>query len=873
MCKIKTMLVAVVLATGGCAFANPIVYWHSGEVKKGEHVVVAGGNWNKSAIVDVGGTRVTPEKVTEDAIFFKYPSTGVEYCKIICDKKESNVFAVNAPEIWFASGDEFEYSTPGGVLRIFGRHLAGEKISLGPYTLEATSDPNRIEAKIPSNIAHGDYQLKVGGTLFPKKWTIAPPRKIWKNRKFNIADYGAVPNHGDDCTLALKSAIDAASKNGGGIVYVPCGRFQVTGTIDIPPHVLLRGESMEKSCIYWKDTLTPPFAFIRGTHSFGIHELMIHTGKFRNGIVVTNSVCPSGDAPNFGTANVCPSHDISLKRVHMRFIVDQHQGARSVAERSLGELIHGRAITAYGVERFTMEDCSIYALKQDYVFTWGYGSKHVIRGKGVRIARCLFDQCTWGTFSGRRLEIENCTFRGSNVGISPDTKGLYYGHNRNEGRWENDREALTHDQICNAFNEQVKAKVDGVEAELFAYGMSVEEAVKKGKMKYLGKKEDWVGRELIISNGKGVGQKRRVVAMSDRGRLTLNRPFDIAPDETSRFTLGALRDYIIYADNSIEDAAVALQLYGATYRGVLARNTSTRAGGFLATGGFYSTTPVWFVDMNDNLIDSGMSYWYPSTTSVIPHCSRIGTDSLYTTSSLRTALTRWMSIKRNKIESNGMIDVLSMDTLVEGNTIEDSEYGVISKGASDRQVVTNNKFKRVKCEYADFSKGVPERKKTEAKNVPQKKNFDVWVRDYSYAFSDSYGNPPLTRDWCKTKLPYGKIVSNGWPHIKAEELEEWNKSQSIVLETFLKVKSPVTLSFSRWDEGAELYLDKTLIISGDGRSNSRTIPRTLKPGVYRLRLFRSKEAAHRPSPVPKFLSIQIYNYNVPEDAYTISATR
>jgi hypothetical protein len=116
-------------------------------------------------------------------------------------------------------------------------------------------------------------------------------------------------------------------------------------------------------------------------------------------------------------------------------------------------------------------------------------------------------------------------------------------------------------------------------------------------------------------------------------------------------------------------------------------------------------------------------------------------------------------------------------------------------------------------------------------------------------------------------------VSNGWPHIKAEELEEWNKSQSIVLETFLKVKSPVTLSFSRWDEGAELYLDKTLIISGDGRSNSRTIPRTLKPGVYRLRLFRSKEAAYRPSPVPKFLSVQIYNYNVPEDAYTISATR
>lgn len=875
--RIMTAAAVAVLVVVGEAV--PTVLWHSGDVKKGEHVLVAGCDWGQSPVVDVGGRRVKPDLVTPGGVFFSYPLDGAATCQIVgSDGTPSAPFVVNEPEIWFVKGDEHDFSTPGGDLRIYGRNLVpGVEVSLGGRRIEAKSDGYSIEAKIPAGFPLGNHDLMVAGKAFPIGWTVAAPRRIWKSDIFNITKYGAEANHGRECGPAVRAALKAAAANGGGTVYVPCGRFQVSGTLDIPPHVLLRGESMEKSCLYWRDTLTPPHAFIRGAHSFGIHELMVHSGKFKNGIVVTNSVCPDGNAPNFGATMAYPSHDISLRRVHMRFIVDQHQGARSVAERALGEGIHGRALTAYGVERFAMEDCSIYALKQDFVYTWGFGSKHVIRGRGVRIANCIFDQCTWGTFSGRNVEIVGCTFRGSNVGISPDTKGLYYGHNRNETRWENDREALTHDQICNAFNEQVKAKVNGTEVELIAYGTDVESAVKSGKMKFMGKAGDWVGRELIVSSGRGVSQKRRIVKMHDRGRMTINRPFAIPTDATSRFTIGALRDRLIYVDNSMEDASVAIQLYGSTWRGVVARNKSTRAGGFLATGGFYSTTPVWFVDMNDNLIDAGMSYWYPSTKSVIPHCSRIGTDMWYATDARRTDLTRWLSIKRNRVLSNGMIDVLSMDTLVEGNYVADSEFGVVSKGAPARQLVCGNVFERVGTKYADFSKGVPERVASKPAAESQKTRYkpsEICVQDVSYVFMDTYGNPPLGRDWATTRVPADRFAKKGPPYIQMDGFKSnWAKANSVVLETFLNVKDAVTLSFSRFDEGSELYLDGTLIQSGDARSNSRTIPRTIQPGVHRLRLFRSKFAPMSEKKTPEVLGIKVYNYGAPEDSYVISHMR
>jgi len=68
-------------------------------------------------------------------------------------------------------------------------------------------------------------------------------RKPAKSELFNVQDYGAVGDRKADDTQALKKAIDAASANGGGIVFVPDGEYRITEELDLGKGVELRGNS------------------------------------------------------------------------------------------------------------------------------------------------------------------------------------------------------------------------------------------------------------------------------------------------------------------------------------------------------------------------------------------------------------------------------------------------------------------------------------------------------------------------------------------------------------------------------------------------------------------------------------------------------
>jgi autotransporter-associated beta strand protein len=53
--------------------------------------------------------------------------------------------------------------------------------------------------------------------------------------------YGATGNGVTDDTLAIASALAAAEANGGGIVYLPAGKYHLTNTLNVPSGVELRG--------------------------------------------------------------------------------------------------------------------------------------------------------------------------------------------------------------------------------------------------------------------------------------------------------------------------------------------------------------------------------------------------------------------------------------------------------------------------------------------------------------------------------------------------------------------------------------------------------------------------------------------------------
>lgn len=59
--------------------------------------------------------------------------------------------------------------------------------------------------------------------------------------EFNVRAFGAKGDGLSDDTHAFQTALDAMAQAGGGIVHVPAGRYQITGTLTIPRAVTLSG--------------------------------------------------------------------------------------------------------------------------------------------------------------------------------------------------------------------------------------------------------------------------------------------------------------------------------------------------------------------------------------------------------------------------------------------------------------------------------------------------------------------------------------------------------------------------------------------------------------------------------------------------------
>ncbi|MEQ4481912.1 glycoside hydrolase family 55 protein [Cohnella silvisoli] len=59
---------------------------------------------------------------------------------------------------------------------------------------------------------------------------------------YNAKDFGAKGDGASDDTQAVQDALDAAGNAGGGVVFVPSGRYKISGNLIIPTGVTLRGD-------------------------------------------------------------------------------------------------------------------------------------------------------------------------------------------------------------------------------------------------------------------------------------------------------------------------------------------------------------------------------------------------------------------------------------------------------------------------------------------------------------------------------------------------------------------------------------------------------------------------------------------------------
>ncbi len=106
-------------------------------------------------------------------------------------------------------------------------------------------------------------------------------------------DYGAKPDGKTPATRSLQRAIDEAAAAGGGVVYVPAGRF-LTGRLDLKSHVTLH---LEAGCTLLGSTNLDDYRGAPG--SADASEKRLIYAKDAEDVAITGPGCIDGRGPSF----------------------------------------------------------------------------------------------------------------------------------------------------------------------------------------------------------------------------------------------------------------------------------------------------------------------------------------------------------------------------------------------------------------------------------------------------------------------------------------------------------------------------------------------------------------------------------------------
>lgn len=662
--------------------ATPATWWASYPVKPGEHVLVSGGGWGAKPKVEIGGETVVPDMVSETGLVFKYPESvkdTIPNCRVVAENGEkSAAFTLNAPTVWFMQGDDLDRSTPGGEIRLFGRSLQVGNAALvsadgKEYPLEITfRDDWSLDTKVPEGVPYGTYAVRANG-IPVGTWTIAAKRDFSGGRVFDVTGFGAKADDGMDDQTAIEAAFKAAEKANGGIVRFPRGRFDVHGTLRVPTNTVLKGLSRDASGIYWPDFYNPPRGLIELATGTGVEDLFLSSGLFAGGFVTARA---PGYVPPLAT-------DISLKRLTVRFVTNFWRDDRMAHDFLRRYNTSGNPIDLRNVERVVIEDVDIFTDKNNV-----YNRQLQLTGTQIRVVRSSFRGTGWAAINIKQGVVEQNEFSGICISVLPSTREMFWSRNRHGDRYSGDRECITHDLRNNAYcGDLLPGTVEGTRVSLNV----------PPETKYVfpgwigapwGKMEQWEGKQMEIISGKGKGQSRDIVKVHARDVYEIDRPYDIAPDETSLFSVGESRWHIIYVDNVIRDSKHAISLYGGAHDSVVARNDAKRAGAIEAVGvsGPKGVAVVWDVQFVGNRLVGNMRSAHKGLRPETVGSNGKVADKYFDNHSLL--------VRGNELDQ-ASVGLGAFDMLAEGNTVRHARVGIVDFGYEKTHFIGDNRFEDV----------------------------------------------------------------------------------------------------------------------------------------------------------------------------------
>ena len=698
MSKTRLHLLVLLLAPFAAlhgAGSSPHIFNLSDPVLPDETVVITGEDLGKDAVLEIsranGGnasntvkwTTVKPLQAGPGSVKAVVPpdwTPGIYACRVRVGRAVSNELLANAPAAWWWIGDGGESATPGGWLRVFGKALnfgkAGSKARLCPSVgkeieLNAEkADGYALQFPLPANLAEGDYKLMVNNGLgkeaaWAEAGTVAVHKAAaWKNEVFNIKDFG--PNPGE----ALLSALKKAESNGGGVVFLPRGRYPVQNHIVIPPHTILRGEAMELTSLYWPDMDKPPSELISGT-DYGIENLSVYCQNHINVI-----------------SDTADSLHLTLKKVRIRancfFLIEdigkefrERHGPNSHTNCGAALMLRGR--------NFEVSDCDIYA--SNYAL-------HIMKAKVGVITRnrLLYGGRGYSMENTERLVFEGNTVAGNNLlAIGNDittfwtnySMHIYYANNHIQQMYGADREMMTLDGGGGAYWGKI-ASASGTKLTLAA-DPTFKDYAPKAQIH-----TNWKGAAVQIMDGTGAGQYRLVTSNTGR-EWEVDQPWIVPPDTSSRISIAPFRGRNLFIGNTLEDGG-PFQIYGAGHDCIVANNRSSRTDGYLIWGlnpHGWGYQPSWNCQFLDNEILEGNSYGH--------RASGFGTVDDDESKAYDGALVRAAIFRRNTLHNNAGFSIAAHteDTLLENNSIQNCELGISIRLPATGTLQRGNIFKDV----------------------------------------------------------------------------------------------------------------------------------------------------------------------------------
>lgn len=599
--KTMRIVLATLLSAWCCGHAAeagaPVVFWGPDSVEPGDTVLLYGGGLGDVRQVKV---RVAPDgqevvvptlQPSEGSLKFILPAT-LPPGQYAAEMAAGRPWVLNRPEVWFLQpvtllpGMRENQAAAGTVVQIIGRNilLPGDRgtaaaVLRGGDGREhplAVTRPERfsLRAQLPADCPPGRYELRVGnGFGGVSGWS--PPLAIeikvpdaWPTQVFDVKALGAKGDGVQDDTAALRAALAAAEKNGGGIVYLPWGTYRVADWLCIPERTILRGEGRDCTIIQWpvddpktdKD-FTP--AAIYGISRYAVEDLTLIARK------VDTLFKELGDGRG-GPAELkgrvaAEIRDVAFRRVNLQHWLLCGHPERvpelwNITVKPDGKVQTGKYANGGGtvleirnVTNFELSGCQLqggmvklrnlrHARETGNEFSNGMGYCWAEMGGGVHHmiseGNDIRASSSWGY---------------GNIGM----EYVYAAHNRSWNFVRGEREAMTLDISAlptptignNIAWFGPPAAVDGLTLTL--------EGIKA-------KADEFAGLAVMILDGPGAGQYRVITANTPTA-FTVDRVWDVPPTRDSIVGLWQLLRHMIVYKSEGWDTSAFSQLYGSFY--------------------------------------------------------------------------------------------------------------------------------------------------------------------------------------------------------------------------------------------------------------------------------------------------------------------